>query len=509
MEINKIQQNYGHRRASLKKAKQQSFTGSPTAVLPKIGEQITESLAGRKAIERMKNFEWLRGEIGGILITAFGTGLVAPIFIGSNPFVKPPKGATPEEKQEVKNTKWYTAMRQPISAALAILFQVSVLKPIDKVLDQVFNVPKHSAKLDLYSDQSVINGESYRKTLVKNEFKKQSKFKPSIFRVFKDGWSKTMEARKAYNSDFKKAVDALGDKQIATVTADLMNTGSPNVHSTGVIHVGSRKIDAPVMAKLVNDQIDDYISKAEKLQIKKRGLLYYTERARLLMENEAHLREIFKDIPEKDQDVTAFVKDLIAKEQNPEVKTQILEDILKKPEDIRANRMKRTLERIDSIKKMCGNKYEPNTYLRAMSEKNAEIDRIITDLGLHRIKDTEKATDKTVKDAINKVIKTCHFDQENGLLQSILHDTDTFNPDINKVVKKVNTDIAKAYKKLIEHNYKSTNQLTKIAIGACITLPITCTALNWIYPRFMELFFPKLAGVKKDNAEAKVEGGDK
>ena len=48
----------------------------------------------------MKSLEWLKGEIGGILITAFGTGLVAPIFIGFNPFVKAPKNATPEEKKE-------------------------------------------------------------------------------------------------------------------------------------------------------------------------------------------------------------------------------------------------------------------------------------------------------------------------------------------------------------------------------------------------------------------------
>ncbi|MBQ3819601.1 hypothetical protein II810_04055, partial [bacterium] len=61
------------------------------------------------------------------------------------------------------------------------------------------------------------------------------------------------------------------------------------------------------------------------------------------------------------------------------------------------------------------------------------------------------------------------------------------------------------------NHYKSWNQFTKIGVGVLITLPITCTALNWVYPRFMELFFPKLAGVKKAQSpqqqEQKVGGG--
>jgi len=60
----------------------------------------------------------------------------------------------------------------------------------------------------------------------------------------------------------------------------------------------------------------------------------------------------------------------------------------------------------------------------------------------------------------------------------------------------------------MEHSYKGFSQMTKIGIGVCITLPITCTALNWVYPRFMDIFFPKLAGKKTDNQQVK-NGGDK
>jgi hypothetical protein len=502
MEINRIQQNYGQTTRSLRKAnKAPNFTGTPASTLPKLGEEITKLLPGQKAIGRMKSFEWLKGEIGGILLTAFGTGLVAPIFIGTNPFVKAPKGASKEEKQEVQNTKWYTAMRQPISAALAILFQVSALKPIDKFLDKKFNIQKNAQHMDLHLDQSVLNGSSYRKTVVKKAFKLQGIAKPSIFGIFTKGWKTTMAERKAYNVAFKNAVDKMGEDQLEAVAKDF--------GATGIIHVGKRKMDAPTMAELVNSQIDDYIADAKKLKINDKGLTYYTKRAKLLVGNEAHLREIFKNLPEDEKDVTAFVKNLIENEQNPEIKKDILEDILKKPEDLRANRIKRTLERIDSIKNMCGGVYSEDNYLTAMSQRNGELDRIITKLHLNRIADPQNANDGIIKRTVEKLAETCRFDESDNLLKSILHDADTFNFDKEKLLQKINKDIAKAYKKLIENKYKGFNQITKVAVGACITLPITCTALNWVYPRFMELFFPKLAGVKTDNAEKKPEGGDK
>ena len=87
-------------------------------------------------------------------------------------------------------------------------------------------------------------------------------------------------------------------------------------------------------------------------------------------------------------------------------------------------------------------------------------------------------------------------------MTSILHDTNTFDSDTEKLTQKIYKDITKLYKKFVENNYKAPNQIIKILIGVCITLPITCNALNWVYPRFMEAVFPGLAGVKKD-------GGDK
>ena len=147
-------------------ANTQSFTGATSET-----ERVLKKLPQHKMLKYLEKWEDLKGEMGGILITAFGTGLVAPIFIGFNPFVKAPKNATPEEKKENQNTKLYTAMRQPISAVLAIMFQASVQKYIDKGLDSVFNNPKYSSIAGLHNDQQELNTKTYIQANVKKAMK--------------------------------------------------------------------------------------------------------------------------------------------------------------------------------------------------------------------------------------------------------------------------------------------------------------------------------------------------
>ena len=145
MKVEKINQNYSAIRREVKNSGAASipnFAGSAN-----LKNQIMEFIPNKKAINIMNKLTWLKGEIGGILITALGTGAVAPIFIAYNPFVKAPKGASKEQKKDVENTKKYTAMRQPVSAVLAILIQSSILKPIDKGLEILFNNPKYAKNL--------------------------------------------------------------------------------------------------------------------------------------------------------------------------------------------------------------------------------------------------------------------------------------------------------------------------------------------------------------------------
>ena len=382
-------------------------------------ERIAESLPHAKTIKAMKSLEWLKGEIGGILITAFGTGLVAPIFIGFNPFVKAPKNATPEQKKENENTKLYTAMRQPISAALAIVFQASVQKYIDKGLDKVFNNPKISKYARTNLDQQELNTKTYIQSKVKKAMKKDGETKPSLIKSLFS--KKAKEQRKAYVENFNAKVENIQNEQIDNIARKFQETGK--------INIGERYLGWQSTSKLVNDQIDSYIQDARALQKTPEKIAKYINRAELLTKNEAGIRNVFGQISE--QNVTSDVQKLLAKESNPDIKT-LLQEILNKPEDLRYSRVQRTLQRIDCIKTMCGGNFTRDKYKNALVERNGILaDRIVELTGAKL--DTKTADQKAVKEAIEKIAQQCSFkDVEGSIQRSVLCDTDTFGKDLSK-----------------------------------------------------------------------------
>lgn len=146
-----------------------------------------------------------------------------------------------------------------------------------------------------------------------------------------------------------------------------------------------------------------------------------------------------------------------------------------------------------------------------MLKKNSILNKMETVLGSLKIKDPAKASKEDIANAIDAVAEQCRFERKgpNGkIIAAILEGADTFGEDKGKLVKKIYKDIANGVGKVMKNSHTSWSQFIKIAVGVCVTLPITCTALNWVYPRFMEIFFPKLAGVKKDPQPQKT-GGDK
>lgn len=471
MKVDRICQNYnngGHYDRSSLSTSEVIFNSKK---LP-LGDNIRTNLPNKKSIKFMKKLEWLKGEIGGILITALGTGLVAPFPIAYNPFVKAPKGASEEEIEDVKNTKKYSAMRQPISAVLAILFQVSALKPIDKFLDSIFNNPKYAKYVSICVDQSAINNKSRIEKLAKAKIKKEN---PSLKG---DAYDELLEAT-------KKEIE---NGQITTVTNKFQKEGK--------LMVGDRALDNKHLADLVNLQIKDYIEDAGKIKIDNKGLSYYTKRADILIANEARLTEIYKNAPEDKAKASEYIKELVANEKNTDVK-MLLEEALQRPVEIQRQRLKRTCDRIRKIKNMCGGEYSYEKYLKALSERNSMLDSLITELDHSKIAKPEAVTSETINATIEKVINILNFDKSDKLKNSVLHDTDTFDYNKEKLTNKVYKDITKQYKEFIRNHYKGLNQIIKIAIGVGITLPITCNVLNWVYPRIMDKWFPELAGSKK------------
>ena len=470
MEVNAVGQNFVTKRPQQDGPKNHpNFTGKID-----VAQEVTKSLYHEGAIAFMNKLGFLKGELGGILITALGTGLVAPIFIGFNPFVKAPKDATPEQKEDIKNTKLYTAMRQPISAALAILFQASVQKYIDKGLDALFNVPERANKMRRDINQSDINTDTFIKSNVEKQLKNEGIRKPSLIEAIFSG-KKGFAARQEYDKTLKERVAAIKESQIQKIADEFAQTGR--------IKAGDGFMDNETVAKLVNEQIDNYIKDARALQKTPEQITRYIERADVLMRNEEYLKEILKDIPieqvknakEGSPEIQALykqaetqLKNLLAKETNPEVR-KLLQEFLDRPEDLRIHRIERTFARIESIKDMCKDGYTPERYRNALIERKNVLEERLVKLFGSKIKDPSSATPETIKEAIARAVQYCNFRHDNGIVESVLKNTDTFSHDKEFLHKKIVKDVVKGYKKLVDNSFKSLNQITKIAVGVLIT----------------------------------------
>lgn len=482
MKIDRIYQNYDQSRSSSVRnySPNVSFSKRPKSM----NDKILENLANRKVLDFMREkLDWMKGEFGGVAMTALGTGLVAPWPIAFNPFVKAKEGATEAEKEDVKNTKYYTAWRQPISAVLAAIFQLSALKPIDKLLDYMYNTPEIAKCFDVDTNQSLIHNDNFAKKVVKKQMNAE-------------GLTKASMGSKEFKDELKARVKDYQNAQVEKVADSFKETHR--------IQVGKEFIDDHKVASIVNKEIDEYIKDAKKLKIDNDGLAYYSKKAKMLIDNETYLRDLLKNAPQESAELETYLKNLLSKETNPDIKV-LLEEILDRKPEIRHHRIERSVARIDKIKNLCNGNYSFENYMNAMTRRNSILDNIITKFDLAKIEDVKGATPEAIEKSIKATIDNCIFSEENSVVSSILKQTGTFDKDKETITKKVYKDIAKGYKEFVKNSYKSPNQLWKILIGVCITLPITCNVLNWVYPRFMDKFFPKLAGAKANQKAREKE----
>ncbi len=488
-----------------------SFTG---AKLSEIQNMILKLMP--KSEQRWFNIlnkiqDFSKGEMGGIVITAAGTGLVAPLPIAFNPFVKADPDATEEEKAEVRRTKQYTAWRQPISAALAILIQASVQEPIDRFLQKLTN-EEGTAKYfgNKLLNQTSLNDEKYLERQLKKGY-----LPLEDVEVKDEAGNPTGAVRKETVEEAKTRIIT---KQKEAIIESLKKDGT--------IKMGEFTIKDADVAQIVNNNIDDYIRAANDLKIPQDKLKEHVFDAADFIDNEKELREILgKDkldvLPRitdgaKDVDPKALKDYLIECKRNApnEAIENILTKIINQCDQVRESNCIETLNRIDKIHDIMGGpdkKFDMNKYHKYLTDKNETLRKTIKKLEALKFEDLSKVDSKNIQETITKLIDVCYIDsdkpKELEKLKLIFKDNGAFLSNFDKLTEKIYNDVVSCYKELAGHRFGLFKQLTKVGVGVLVTLPITCTALNWVYPRFMEIFFPGLAGIKKD-APQQAEGGE-
>lgn len=502
-----VSRNHAQQRAYL--GATPSFTGAKLSTIQEMILKLMPKSEQRwfKILNKIQDFS--KGEMGGIVITAAGTGLVAPLPIAFNPFVKANPDATEEEKAEVRRTKQYTAWRQPISAVLAILIQASVQKPIDKFLQKLTN-DSETAKYfgNKLLNQTSLNDEKY------------------LERQLKKGNIKLKEIEvKDEAGNLTKRLETIAEAK-SRIVKEQTNSIIESLKKDGTIKMGEFTIKDADVAQVVNNNIDDYIRAAEDLKIPTDKLQSHAWIGADLMNNEAVLKDILGKnkldmLPRisdgsHDIDPKALKNYLIEQRKSApnEAVERILDKIINQCDSVRESNCIETLNRIDKIHEIMGGKSKPfsmDKYHEYLSEQNEILRNKIKELESLKFKDVSKASSNEIQEIISKLVDTCHFKgetpEEHEKLKLIYKDNGAFLSSTTKLKEKVYKDVVGCYKELVGHRFGLFKQLTKVGVGVLVTLPITCTALNWVYPRFMELFFPGLAGIKKDKPQ-EVKGGE-
>jgi hypothetical protein len=113
----------------------------------KFSKYVKQLLPKHSRIQALDILNKGKGEKQNIIITAIGTGLVAPIFIKWNPLSKTDQ-----------DTRTYSAWRQPVSAVLAVLTQVATVFGMDKLMNNAINTGKFGRKYNrsLFPDEKFL-----------------------------------------------------------------------------------------------------------------------------------------------------------------------------------------------------------------------------------------------------------------------------------------------------------------------------------------------------------------
>ncbi len=503
----KVQGNYNQYSAA--RAKQQAFGNYVNA--RRINRAVGSMMSGR--IKTLYTLGKNNGENLNNTVTAVGTAAVAPIFIRYNPL-----------SDEDPKVKAYSALRQPLSAVLALGVQLPVMTAYNKLLD-MWATSGRVRRFDL----SAKPPETTLKNLAKAKYNQE-------MRVLKaQGLS-----RKEMDEKFFKG------RTKAEVIEDFVNQSRDDIFYAKRDHLrelaanGQPITVAPL--KNADGKIVDYfhptkLSELDKIQFVKPDEI---DKARKSVYPNV-LREFGVDPDNKKLfEIKYDWEDPNAIEKHNKMKN----GEIPVPEDLKEYKK----SKVKSALKKQGHKY--NEFSRKLEDtaKNAAIEKVEQSIAEEvKVKlETSKAfnelnrklanvTSQIYNDSsIPKELKDSVIEKEDAkLIDAKIKELkkraenadevvrNTLNNAITKLKdKKVNeikfhgdnykdVEISVRAKRWLkaeinrrEGVFKNFKKLSGLIFGLAI-LPFTCGLLNWAYPKFMKKFFPELCDAKQQAKAAK------
>lgn len=431
-----------------------------------------------------------QGENLNNLVTAVGTAGVAPIFIINNPLAK-----------EDKQTKEYTAARQPISAIITLAFQLPIMNAYNKMLDRIATT-YHLDRCDLSAKPQ----KSYLEDLVNFEYK-----------VYKDSFNPKTDGKMIPKQEFRKT--RVEDKQGKAFQAQLREIRLAALHNTPFPDFFARQLNngkipdrlliapadvenaqkelfATYMKEKYNINVADYSMKSIKDLDKKKNVKKLKEAG--IEINKAVKKEIKEYIAQNtDRIAMRDINSLMhshakiklytslearkAQEELREYQRQLLINKTPKEEisrllDIKNDElMDGIMERAKALRDAAPETVAPDSKVMNKLEAETLVEKLRLKL------DSPKREDHLVNH-----LKTEHGTTYETALRSV------------RIKKWLTSRINHSEKFLSDFKQKS-----GLVVGLAI-LPFSCGLLNWAYPRIMEEWFPELAHSKANSDKKPV-----
>lgn len=499
-----------------------SFTGvAVSAAAPAATKPLKDLLLDimPNIAKRMVKIHEGMGEIQNQLINAIGTGLIAPIFIKYNPL-----------SDTDKDTRTYTAWRQPVSAVLAVATQCAIVIPFNAIIKRASDI----GYLPMHDNASLFPSDDYLKGIVKAN---------------NPGKSFTKDEMKAEIQALKKQNDNVLENMIKNDNITFKTTDGKTISSLEMPKDDFKKLFTETLDTIINDEANEKIKVIQhKLPHKiERGIFFnsHPEESKAVLQrlnnkiSQFYAQTDFNNNTDKfiiankefELECKNTIKDLKAEiKQNPAKKglnnelIKIVKEIQSKNTgtDSAAIRMlgSKIEKMIDSVETMKAKKstQEIIEYVNeAIYMRTNAIDETIKTLTQIRNKlETSGITVQEAQNIIDETINKSRSTVVNKLKARGLNNTEM--KEAVELVENVSTrlqqkagSIAKCIgeqlKKHVKSNIDGLKRWTGLGVSLAI-LPVTCWMLNKIYPWFMDRAFPNLsnkAASAKDNKNKKAE----
>ncbi len=447
---------------------QPAFTGKPSvSQIPSTAlRDAVEALLPR-SVRALKKLGSHGGEIQNIIINAIGTGIVAPIFIKYN-FLS----------DSDEDTRTYSAWRQPISAVLAVATQAGLTAPFYKIFDS-------------WANKGVF-GEELSKTLFMDNYYVEKLMK----RQYPNA---TKNQIKQYAANFKK-------QQKESLIKDLKEQSTVNYR---LADGSSRKISGTEYRNLLEETIDN-LAKADLDSMKEieQTVKRRTIRSQYYRTHNQQANEILTELRKKIKKAGSI----------SEINSYISEQINKLRKDKNSSEMIAILGEIQNRSKKSNGRKTAQTFTSVKQALNDKVNKMLEHVKKYSKVNSDAEVSKLVAASVEKEINALKESQKfyetlkrsiteqskiKDLQAQITAQKNLLNIEQSSLNKDFAREVAEQLISRTNAHMKCYKQIVGVFVSLAI-LPFTCTLLNWIYPRFMDVFFPNLSNKKHQNESSKL-----